>query len=186
MTKARTKGQKRREKPQKCPLSGVVLSAAPDASETVEARLRPVLARLCSMLGWPDNEANRKRVRNEPKMATLYGRLCMVSRLHLDAYEGIKEAERLERDYRRVMGYPHAGDGSGMGGEPDEDTIRRTAAEWQSLQGAFGYMRPVQRHAVRSIMGASPDTLPRDVTEAQAKLAEVAGFALARHFGLRT
>lgn len=201
MTKATTMAGRRRRRraasaPERpvggvCAISGVSIAAEANGaytarSEPVAAIIGAALARQCARLGLADTEANRKRVRNDARLATLYGALAFLERINADAYEGHREAHELDCRYRRqVLGAAIPGDALGRGDEPDADDIRALTDRWIALQGILGMWPRSLRALVRHTWDASPDEPPAGIGYGDARRIELTGLHFARHFGLR-
>lgn len=190
MTKAQTVGEKRRRRKaasasesaveRLCAITGVRVSAgAKEPPEADPAALAQ--ANTCARMGWPFDDRHRAMCR-DMRMGTLYGRLTMLSRLHDDARAGIAEWARLDRALSKALGSEVPGyDFRSGDGEPDLPAIRRARDEAWSVLIREGQAKAQLVQAVVANETAYPSEWPGAYDAAL----ELAGFALARHFGLR-
>lgn len=192
MTKAATEAAKRRRKraQAECAISGVTISAERKATQrAANGDTGAMLHRLrqrCSLMGWPEDDTHMQRARDQ-RLATLYGRLAAAGMIDQDAYDGIREWEGLDIRYRReVLGTETAVEDARLSGTLDpHERIRDLTNSWMAAEGVIDCMPKDARECLRHCVKPNEGIAPKTAGAHYAKALEVAGHALARHFGLR-
>lgn len=198
MTKALTKAEKRRRKAARGPADPISACAGREPNgrrrrESVADTLNVVGRRRCLVMGWPATQEAIHEAARDTRLLTLPGRLMVAQRLSARASEAILKYAIIRERWLEAIGAPSEypaissyGDAThGHEGEEGEEwpaIVRKRTDAFMAAEGAL--LVTGLKPAVNDALAAGEMAKPMHWPHGAVRSLEIAGRALANHFGL--
>ena len=197
MTKALTRGAKRRKKRDRepDPISAAI-GREPSGKrqrESVTDALSMVGRRRCRVMGWEATPEAITEAARDGRLLTLPGRRMAAQRLSARAYEAIMQYALTHERWLEAISAPSPHPSIGSYGDATHGHEGEERPEWKEIvrkrENAFMLAEGVligtkRKDQVTASLAAPEDVSPMHVGQGAVDALEYAGKALARHFGL--